>query len=211
MMSVMVSRVAGDGSRARGGLRERGGYGWVRGSRSAFVEPLRRYVMTYTALSPEVLASPAVSEDRSTGVIWVWRGSSRTTVGFEEWTTRMRVKIPNPSGRPALAILRRCSPRRDECDTRPRGGARHEHLDLLRPTASHLTRTIPVHVPSPQRRLGARQDRQRTPPLTPLGYGLPRRERVPGLYTVHTLLRGRRDGACERASTEIRYRSAEPL
>jgi predicted GH43/DUF377 family glycosyl hydrolase len=94
---------------------ERGpaGRGGCEDPRITFVEPLRRYVMTYTALSSEgPRIALAVSED-----LFHWRRLG--LAGFEPYdgiefegvdnkdASVFPIAIPNPSGRPELAILHR--------------------------------------------------------------------------------------------------------
>ncbi len=89
------------------------GRGGCEDPRITFVEPLRRYVMTYTALSREgPRIALAVSED-----LFDWRRLGLAAfepydgIEFEGVDNKdasvFPVAIPDPSGRPALAILHR--------------------------------------------------------------------------------------------------------
>lgn len=89
------------------------GIGGCEDPRITFVEPLRRYVMTYTALSPEgPRIALAVSED-----LFHWRRLGLATfephdgIEFEGVDNKdasvFPVAIPDPSGRPGLAMLHR--------------------------------------------------------------------------------------------------------
>lgn len=94
---------------------ERGsdGTGGCEDPRITFVEPLRRYVMTYTALSPKgPRIALAVSED-----LFHWRRLGLAAfdpydgIEFEGVDNKdasvFPTAIPNPSGRPELALLHR--------------------------------------------------------------------------------------------------------
>ncbi len=89
------------------------GSGGCEDPRITFVEPLHRYVMTYTALSPEgPRIALAISED-----LFHWQRLGLATfaphhgVGFNDVDNKdaslFPVAIPNPSGQPQLAVLHR--------------------------------------------------------------------------------------------------------
>jgi predicted GH43/DUF377 family glycosyl hydrolase len=93
--------------------RRSDGSGGCEDPRITFVEPLRHYVMTYTALSPEgPRIALAVSED-----LFHWRRLGLAT--FEPYdgiefdgidnkdASIFPVAVPDPSGQPALALLHR--------------------------------------------------------------------------------------------------------
>ena len=157
------------------------GGGGCEDPRITFVEPLGKYVMTYTAFSP---AGPrialAVSDDlRSWERLGLARFGSYQGIELDgvdnKDATLFPVFIPNPLGQPELAMLHRPvfagahreeNPRRRPSDDRgPRSG---EHLDLLQPDHPRERRVSPpgaVHLPSPPGGsrvvLGAAQDRCR--------------------------------------------------
>ena len=66
--------------------------------RITFVEPLQRYVMTYTALSPTAHASPWRSRRICfTGNAWGWRPSRPIAASISSmWTTRMPASSRSP-------------------------------------------------------------------------------------------------------------------
>ncbi|MGH9961133.1 MAG: glycosidase, partial [Pyrinomonadaceae bacterium] len=89
------------------------GNGGCEDPRITFVEPLRRYVMTYTALSPKgPRIALAVSED-----LFRWQRLGLATfrpydgIEFDGVDNKdasvFPVAVPDPSGQPALAILQR--------------------------------------------------------------------------------------------------------
>jgi beta-1,2-mannobiose phosphorylase / 1,2-beta-oligomannan phosphorylase len=89
------------------------GSGGCEDPRITFVEPLQRYVMTYTALSPQgPRIALALSED-----LFRWQRLGLATfapyhgIEFSDVDNKdasfFPVAIPNPSGQPALAILHR--------------------------------------------------------------------------------------------------------
>ena len=93
--------------------RGAGGMGGCEDPRITFVEPLGRYVMTYTALSPKgPRIALAVSED-----LFDWRRLGLATfepddgIEFEGVDNKdasiFPTAVPDPSGRPALAMLHR--------------------------------------------------------------------------------------------------------
>ena len=142
-----------------------GGKGGCEDPRITFVEPLRRYLMTYAAFSargPRIAL--AVSED-----LFHWKRLGLANFGpyqgiefagvDDKDASLFPVAIPNPSGRPELAILHRpLFP-----GTRPEETARHpasRDVDLEResiwisycPTTSGRRRTVlsrQVYFPSP--------------------------------------------------------------
>ena len=111
--------------------------------RITFVEPLQRYVMTYTALSPDgPRIALALSED-----LFRWKRIGLATfrpyegIEFDHVDNKdasiFPVAIPDPSGQPAMAILHRPlfpGTRPEETAFHPglRGGLRSgKHLDLV--------------------------------------------------------------------------------
>jgi len=93
--------------------RRPGGGGGCEDPRITFVEPLRRYVMTYTAFSPKgPRIALAISKD-----LFQWRRLGLATFGRyhgveigdvdDKDASLFPVAIPNPSGRPELAMLHR--------------------------------------------------------------------------------------------------------
>ena len=93
--------------------RRPGGGGGCEDPRITFVEPLRRYVMTYTAFSPKgPRIALAISKD-----LFQWRRLGLATFGRyhgveigdvdDKDASVFPVAIPNPSGRPELAMLHR--------------------------------------------------------------------------------------------------------
>jgi len=93
--------------------RRSDGSGGCEDPRITFVEPLRRYVMTYTALSPEgPRIALAISED-----LFRWQRLGLATfrpyegIEFEGVDNKdssvFPVAIPDPSGQPSMAILHR--------------------------------------------------------------------------------------------------------
>ena len=93
--------------------RRRDGSGGCEDPRITFVEPLRRYVMTYTALSPEgPRIALAISED-----LFRWQRLGLATfrpydgIEFDGVDNKdasvFPVAIPDPSGQPSMAILHR--------------------------------------------------------------------------------------------------------
>ena len=107
--------------------RRPGGGGGCEDPRISFVEPLGRYVMTYTAFS---VAGPriafAISEDlfhwQRLGLANFWREGGTDFDGVDDKDASLfPVAVPNPSGQPELAILHRpLLP-----GTRPQETARH--------------------------------------------------------------------------------------
>ena len=120
------------------------GSGGCEDPRITFVEPLRRYVMTYTAFSPEgPRIALAISED-----LFHWQRLGLATfrpydgMEFEGVDNKdasvFPVAIPDPSGQPAMAILHRPlfpGTRPEETACHPasaRGGSPSgKHLDFL--------------------------------------------------------------------------------
>ena len=112
--------------------RRADGGGGCEDPRITFVEPLRRYVMTYTALSPKgPRIALAVSED-----LFRWQrlglATFRPYQGIEfdgvdnKDASVFPVAIPDPSGQPAMAILHRplfpgTRPEETACDPACRG------------------------------------------------------------------------------------------
>ena len=205
-------------------LRPDGG-GGCEDPRITFVEPLQRYVMTYTAFSPEgPRIALALSED-----LFHWQRLGLATfrpyegIEFDDVDDKdasiFPVAIPDPSGQPAMAILHRpLFP-----GTRPEETACHPAsrvVDLDResiwisycPMASGGERTIsprPLYLASPAGQsgvaLGAAQDRRRhsaDPDPARLAGHLPRRQRTGGAEQRQpsVMLLRRRDGALEGAS-----------
>src|SRR5208337_874571 len=93
--------------------RQPDGGGGCEDPRIAFVEPLQRYMMTYTALSPRgPRIAMAISED-----LFHWKrlglATFRPYEGIEfdgvdnKDASVFPVAVPDPSGQPALAILHR--------------------------------------------------------------------------------------------------------
>jgi predicted GH43/DUF377 family glycosyl hydrolase len=93
--------------------QRRGGTGGCEDPRVTFVEPLRRYVMTYTAHSPNgPRIALAISED-----LFRWQRLGLATfrpyegIEFEGVDNKdasvFPVAIPDPSGQPSMAILQR--------------------------------------------------------------------------------------------------------
>ena len=88
------------------------GSGGCEDPRITFVEPLRRYVMTYTAHSATARGSPwHYPRICSTGGVWASRPSAPIRASSSTaWTTKtpvFPVAIPDPSGQLAMAILHR--------------------------------------------------------------------------------------------------------
>ena len=179
------------------------GGGGCEDPRISFVEPIGRYVMTYTAFSaagPRIAL--AISDDlfswQRLGLAQFWRDDG---IEFDDLDDKdaslFPVAVPNPSGQLELAILHRPlfpGTRPEETARHPeprRGGPRPgEHLDLLQPDEAGGPRAVPpgpVQLPSPPGgpgvALGAAQDRRRHPSRTDqawlAGY-LPRCERGGG-------------------------------
>ena len=201
------------------------GGGGCEDPRITFVEPLQRYMMTYTAFSargPRIAL--AISED-----LFHWQRLGLATFGpyqgieFDDVDDKdaslFPVAIPNPSGHPELAMLHRPlfpGTRPEETACHPasaRGGSRPgKHLDFLLPDAlegrepdrlgkfaSHHRLATPV---SPWERLKIGGG---TPPiLTRHGWLIVYHgvsEMVePGNAGHESVLLGRGDGALEGAS-----------
>jgi HAD superfamily hydrolase (TIGR01484 family) len=185
-------------------LRPDGG-GGCEDPRVTFVEPLASYVMTYTAFSPEgPRIALAVSKDlfhwQRLGLVnFTNYHDGRDPGGVDDKDASLfPVAIPNPSGRPELAILHRplfpgTRPEETALPPRlPRGRPRPgEHLDFV--LRDGLRRAIPqsprpVCLASPPGEsgvaLGAAQDRRRHaahPDPPRLADRLPRRERNGGV------------------------------
>ena len=90
-----------------------GGGGDCEDPRITFVEPLKRYVMTYTAFSTQgPRIALALSEDLfhwqrlGLATYALWHGIALGTVDDKD-ASLFPVAIPNPSGRPELAMLHR--------------------------------------------------------------------------------------------------------
>ena len=204
------------------------GSGGCEDARVTFVEPLGSYVMTYTAFSPEgPRIALAVSKDlfhwQRLGLVnFANYHDGRDPGGRDDKDAGLfPVAIPNPSGRPELAILHRpLFP-----GTRPEETALHpasRDVDLDResiwisyceraPEGDPLSQLRSVRLASPPREssfpMGAAQDRRRhapDPDPPRLAHRLPRRER--GQPTDRgrppALLLGRGDGSFGRAPTE---------
>ena len=217
---------------------ERGaaGRGGCEDPRITFVEPLRRYVMTYTALSPDgPRIALAISED-----LFHWRrlGLARfepyDEIEFEGVDNKdasvFPIAIPNPSGRPALAILHRPlfpTTRPEEIARYPAKREvrlRHESIWISYcPTAlPDLDSDDPVRFTSHHRLAAPKAAWERvkigsgTPPvMTPLGWLIVYHgvSAVPGPTHGAPLLRYAA-GVMVLAKEHprmIRYRSAEPL
>ena len=93
--------------------RRPGGGGGCEDPRITFVEPLKRYIMTYTAFSTQgPRIALALSRTSSTGSAWdlppLLRGmaSNWTTIDDKD-ASLFPVAIPNPSGHPEMAMLHR--------------------------------------------------------------------------------------------------------
>ena len=190
--------------------------------RITFVEPLQRYLMTYTAFSsagPRIAL--AISED-----LFHWkRWGSRPSAGIRAsnsttWMTKTPASSRSPflihpgirnwpfsTGRSFPALVRRKPP----ATRLPRRGSRSgKHLDFLLPDGLEGREPIAsvVSPPSPagdsRVALGAAQNRRRHsahPDPARLADRLPRRERNRGRATPDTsLLLGRGDGALKGAS-----------
>ena len=166
-------------------LRPDGG-GGCEDPRVSFVEPLGRYVMTYTAFSaagPRIAL--AISEDLFNWQRWGWLNFANYHDGIDpddvddKDASLFPVAVPNPSGRPELAILHRpLFP-----GTRPEETARHpepREVDLdresiwisyspMRAGGRWAVPPRPVQLPSPPGgpgvALGAAQDRRRHAPV----------------------------------------------
>jgi beta-1,2-mannobiose phosphorylase / 1,2-beta-oligomannan phosphorylase len=124
--------------------RRHDGSGGCEDPRITFVKPLRHYVMTYTALSPEgPRIALAISED-----LFRWQRLGLATfrpydgIEFDGVDNKdasiFPVAIPDPSGQPAMAILHRplfpgTRPEETAFDpVSPRGGSpTGKHLDFL--------------------------------------------------------------------------------
>ena len=207
--------------------RRPGGGGGCEDPRITFVEPLKRYIMTYTAFSiqgPRIAL--ALSEDLfhwqrlGLATFAPWHGIEFDNVDDKD-ASLFPVAIPNPSGHPEMAMLHRpLFP-----GTRPEETACHpasREVDLDResiwisycPVAlqDHRTRSPrPVYLSSPAGNsrvaLGAAQNRQwhaAHPNQARLADRLPRRQRNhrPEQRGTPVVLLGRGDGALARASTE---------
>jgi hypothetical protein len=180
-------------------LRPDGG-GGCEDARVTFVEPLASYVMTYTAFSP---AGPrialAVSKDlfhwQRLGLVnFANYHDGRDPGGRDDKDASLfPVAIPNPSGRPELAILHRPlfpGTRPEETALHPayprRRPQSREHLDfvLREGSGGRSTRSVrPVRLSSPPGQpgvaMGAAQDRRRNasnPDPPRLAHRLSRRE-----------------------------------
>ena len=217
---------------------ERGadGTGGCEDPRITFVEPLGRYVMTYTALSPEgPRIALAVSEDLSE-----WRRLGLATfephdgLEFEGVDNKdasvFPTAVPDPSGRPALAMLHRPlfpGTRPEEIARQPstrKMRSHHECIwisycpmavpdlgvdDLVRFTSHHRL-AVPI-APWERIKIGGGAP----PVLTPLGWLIvyhgvshsadPARGARPLCYSAGVMVL-----SAEHPRT-IRYRSAEPL
>ncbi|MGA2591277.1 MAG: glycosidase, partial [Bryobacteraceae bacterium] len=116
--------------------RRADGSGGCEDPRITFVEPLQRYIMTYTALSPEgPRIALALSED-----LFHWQRLGLATFApyhgihigdvDNKDASLFPVAIPNPSGRPDLAMLHRpIFPGTRPEDTARRGAFREVDLD----------------------------------------------------------------------------------
>ena len=116
------------------------GGGGCEDPRITFVEPLRRYIMTYTAFSHAAHGSPSpYRRTCSTGSGWgsqplaLYQGVEFDDVDDKD-ASLFPVAIPNPSGHPELAILHRPlfsrhSPGGNRLPTRiAQGGSRSESI-----------------------------------------------------------------------------------